>query len=709
MKFNSLRIILLSCTVMSAGFAVAADPWLGARIMPKSPTLQLRVEGGATGGVYQVSWPATVQTVEGQWLWIEDNSGASTEAVAGWVSKEDVLMLADANDFYVKGIESSGAPWLHWFRGIVLEETRQPAAASAEYLAYLNVGRDVPRWAVRGAVQRAVLRNVLLLDTAMRLARLKATGAKTPADAEDAAGLLAALATIAGQSGIQRPQLDYEQAEALRRAYVLSNSEENLGRENSGPQLAAPGEFTERDDLFRSADDHYQRMAGSALPEDHRTSLRSMIGYLGRGELYLTKVKVLQNLVNKEFTRALGLGAAEKAVPPPSAGHTAQQGSATGKAGQSNKQSAIADVLRPTDPGETFLYDASKVQAYLEMLKQYKGKLKSGGTDGSKPQPERLCQLLARTIASLKTATESFDDAIALNGNLPEAHRDRGAAYLERAQAESVLADVIGQRVELKSCLSGTAEIPLPADEADKAFQGLDRAFVKGQTEFYDALKEKKKANDAISLADQARKDISAVEQGIVNDLAKRYATLAGKPLDSAAKDLENTARLAANLRIRSESLVKENPSPGKKAGDEPSDPLAGIFTAEAAAKDTLQDATAAMAHGVKTLQQSPNLKAAESSLQKACLELNFSGAEELELLASIYSSLCNFDRAAYYQKLAAIFASDDDRPQVLATLHYYETQGSAVTEKAKAKSPAPVGKPAAGGSEQGKGASSDD
>ena len=382
----------------------------------------------------------------------------------------------------------------------------------------------------------------------------------------------------------------------------------------------------------------------------------------------------------------------------------------TDKAGQDENQRAIADVLRPTDPGETYRYDASKVQAYLDMLKQYKAKLKDQRADGSKPQPERLCRLLAAIVASLKTATESFDEAIALNRDLPEAHRDRGAAYLARAQAEAVLADIIGQHDELKSCLCGPAEIPLSKDELDKALDDLDRAFVKGQTEFYDALKRKKKANDDISRADQARKDISGIELVIASDLAKRYATLAGKPLDSAAKDLENAARLAANLRERSESLVKENSSPGKKAGDEPNDPLAAIFMADAAAKKSLQDASAAMAQSVKTLQGSPNLKAAESSLHTACLKLNFAGADELELFASIYSAQCNFDRAAYYQKLAAIFASDDERAQVLDTLHYYEKQGEAVAEKAKAKSPAPVGKPAAaGGSDQEKASASDD
>jgi hypothetical protein len=164
---------------------------------------------------------------------------------------------------------------------------------------------------------------------------------------------------------------------------------------------------------------------------------------------------------------------------------------------------------------------------------------------------------------------------------------------------------------------------------------------------------------------------------------------------------------LAANLRKRSETLVKPESSPVNKAGGEPSDPVTAIFKDEKNAKESLQDATNSMARGVKTLQASDNLKNAESSLHTACLKLNFSGADALVLYASIYSAQCNFDRAAYYQKLAAIFVSDDERPQVLETLHYYEKQGEAVAEKAKAKSPATAAKPAAsGGSGQGSGGS---
>ncbi len=51
-----------------------------------------------------------------------------------------------------------------------------------------------------------------------------------------------------------------------------------------------------------------------------------------------------------------------------------------------------------------------------------------------------------------------------------------------------------------------------------------------------------------------------------------------------------------------------------------------------------------------------------------------------------VYSSQCNFDRAEYYQKLAAIFASEDERPGVLATLDLYRKFGALVLAKAQAK-----------------------
>ena len=58
-----------------------------------------------------------------------------------------------------------------------------------------------------------------LFDAAVRWARLKGTTAKSADEAVEAAGLLHDLSEIARQSGMRRPQLLFDQAEILRKAY----------------------------------------------------------------------------------------------------------------------------------------------------------------------------------------------------------------------------------------------------------------------------------------------------------------------------------------------------------------------------------------------------------------------------------------------------------------------------------------------------------
>ena len=103
-------------------------------------------------------------------------------------------------------------------------------------------------------------------------------------------------------------------------------------------------------------------------------------------------------------------------------------------------------------------------------------------------------------------------------------------------------------------------------------------------------------------------------------------------------------------------------------------------------------------------LDKSEYLQQAKRSARTACEKGNFASAESLKILAAIYASQCNFDRAEFYQKLAVIFASEDERPQLLQTLHDYRKMDDLITEKAKAKTPpSPAGqgkgsKPAGGG-----------
>jgi hypothetical protein len=78
-----------------------------------------------------------------------------------------------------------------------------------------------------------------------------------------------------------------------------------------------------------------------------------------------------------------------------------------------------------------------------------------------------------------------------------------------------------------------------------------------------------------------------------------------------------------------------------------------------------------------------------------------------LQVLAEAFASQCNFDRAVFYQKLAVIFASEDERPQLMLTFREYTNMDDLITAKAKPKTPLlPAGQgkgaKASGGSSSG-------
>ena len=144
MFLSNLRLALWSVLGLSAVAAYAADPWNGARIMPKSDQVVLRVGGECTGGVYQIEWPATVERIQGQWLWIVDRGGYRVPPVSGWVSKEEVQKLDESHDYYMRALQTEDAPWLHWLMGIYLENKRESKAAQEEYLECLKVSPGSP-------------------------------------------------------------------------------------------------------------------------------------------------------------------------------------------------------------------------------------------------------------------------------------------------------------------------------------------------------------------------------------------------------------------------------------------------------------------------------------------------------------------------------------------------------------------------------------
>ncbi len=83
----------------------------------------------------------------------------------------------------------------------------------------------------------------------------------------------------------------------------------------------------------------------------------------------------------------------------------------------------------------------------------------------------------------------------------------------------------------------------------------------------------------------------------------------------------------------------------------------------EQQARKALADANAELQASYDALNNSRYLQQAKRSARAACEKGNYTNAESLEILAAIYASQCNFDRAEFYQKLAVIFASEDERP----------------------------------------------
>ena len=184
---TNLRFVLWGALGLWAAAASAADPWQNAQIMPKSDQLMLRVGGEVAGDVHQIEWPATVERIEGQWLWIADHGGYHVPAISGWVSKDEMLKLGEAHDWYMDMLQNYDAPWLHWLIGICLENRRESGPAEEEYLKCLSL-KAGPHDAE--AVRRAVEGQPNLLDAAVRLLRSWTLASNSAEEAATAASVL---------------------------------------------------------------------------------------------------------------------------------------------------------------------------------------------------------------------------------------------------------------------------------------------------------------------------------------------------------------------------------------------------------------------------------------------------------------------------------------------------------------------------------------
>ena len=232
--------------------------------------------------------------------------------------------------------------------------------------------------------------------------------------------------------------------------------------------------------------------------------------------------------------------------------------------------------------------------------------------------------------------------------------------------------------------------------------QKLDHALVDGRKHFNDVLEKLPAAKDKEAFIATEKQDLA----NAVEELAKNYVAAAIKRGGSDAREQKKgdaATQPASSLATIQEQLVQLRIDAAKLEDRLDQNEKAEALTTktdEKKAKEDLSKANAALDESYTILDKSEYLRLAKQSARTACGKGNFASAESLRILAAIYASQCNFDRAEFYQKLAVIFASEDERPQLLQTLRDYRKMDELITEKAKAKTPSsPTG--------QGKGSKS--
>jgi len=169
------------------------------------------------------------------------------------------------------------------------------------------------------------------------------------------------------------------------------------------------------------------------------------------------------------------------------------------------------------------------------------------------------------------------------------------------------------------------------------------------------------------------KKGISDAEAAI----AKKYVNLAVKRADGQGKQPSPTGAPPAEngLSVTRDKLAQ--------LGDEAAVVLKAL--AEKDEKGLEADVLSALAgldESYATLNNCQNLVRARQSAMAACEKGNFAGAGSLSILAAVYAAQCNFDRAEFYQKLAVIFATDEQRPKILETLENYRAALGLISAK---------------------------
>ncbi|HEY5312153.1 MAG TPA: tetratricopeptide repeat protein, partial [Pirellulales bacterium] len=136
--FRALKpacVLLLLMAVSISGRTAAAESWVGVQIMPKSANALLRVGGQIVGDVSSVHWPTAVKTVDGTWLWVEDDGSTSHPRVAGWLRSSDALQVNDeaVNYFSNRLLDAPDDGGLYWLRGMCWENSGEYKLAAKDY------------------------------------------------------------------------------------------------------------------------------------------------------------------------------------------------------------------------------------------------------------------------------------------------------------------------------------------------------------------------------------------------------------------------------------------------------------------------------------------------------------------------------------------------------------------------------------------------
>ena len=121
-----------------AGATMAGQSWLGLQIMPKSEDVRLQSDNGASVGLADIGWPATVLETKGRYLRVQDEGGYSRNQAGGWIYADDVVKLDDARDHYTDELRRRETPWLYWMRGISWEGKGEPGIALFDYQSALR-------------------------------------------------------------------------------------------------------------------------------------------------------------------------------------------------------------------------------------------------------------------------------------------------------------------------------------------------------------------------------------------------------------------------------------------------------------------------------------------------------------------------------------------------------------------------------------------